>query len=35
MVVVFPAQFLIQDTDLQWRILAPNPFIAVCNSQKL
>ena len=30
----FPPQFLIQDTDLRWRILAPNPFIVVCNSQK-
>ena len=30
----FPPQFLIQDTDLRWWILAPNPFIAICNSQK-
>ena len=33
--IKFPTQFLIQDKDLclWWRILAPNPFIAICNSQ--
>ena len=31
--MIIPTQFLIQDTDL--RVAAPNPFIGVCNSQKL
>ena len=28
-------QFLIQDTDLWWQILAPNPFIAIHKVVKL
>ena len=32
---VFPTQFLIQDTDLRWQILAPNPFIAIHKIVKL
>ena len=32
-VATFPTQFLIQDTNSCWQILAPNPFIAICISQ--
>ena len=33
--IIFPTQFLIRDTDLWWQMLDPNPFIVICNSQKL
>ena len=34
--IVFPTQFLIQDTDnaVADPTVASNPFLAVCNSQK-